>query len=84
MSYDEIKVTSLYGDERLPVVQYDQVIGSFPAGFNPHFASSRSFMYDIRPNDFKLENGKWIVDKTLGAGDVDCVKGFIRDPDFGK
>jgi len=84
MNYDEIKVTSLYGDERLPVIQYGEVIGSFPAGFNPRFVTSKSFMYDIRPNDFKLENGKWIVHYTLGASDVDCINGFIRNPDFGK
>lgn len=82
--YDRIKLTSLNGDKRLPVIQYDKVIGSFPAGFNLRFAKSNSFMYDIRSGDFTLENGKWICAKILGASDVDCVDGFIRNPDFGK
>ncbi len=79
---DDIKLTSLQSDNRLPVIQDSRIIGSFPADFNPRFAKSRSFMYDIRPYDFKLENGKWIVHQSLGASDVDCVIGFIRNPDF--
>lgn len=82
--YEQIKITSLHGDTRMPVVRYGEVIGSFPAGFNPRFARSNSFMYDIRQGDFTLENGKWTVANSLGAGDVDCVIGFIRDPNFGK
>lgn len=82
--YDRIKLTNLNGDKRLPVVQDGKVIGSFPAGFNPRFASSKSFLYDIRPGDFTLESGKWICANNLGGSDVDCVTGFIRDPDFGK
>lgn len=82
--YDRIKLTSLNGDTRLPVIQNGEVIGSFPAGFNPRFASSKSFLYDIRSRDFTLENGKWICANNLGGSDVDCVAGFIRNPDFGK
>lgn len=81
---NDIKLTSLHSNTRMPVIQYGECIGSFPAGFNPRFAKSRSFMYDIRSYDFKLENGKWIVHPSLGASDVDCIEGFIRNPDFGK
>lgn len=82
--YEQIRIISLHGDDRLPVIQYSKVIGSFPAGFNISYAKSKSFMYDIRRGDFILENNKWIVHKSLGASDVDCVEGFIRNPDFGK
>lgn len=67
--------------ERVPVIQYGRRIGTMPAGFDPAFARSISFMYDVRPGDFRREGDAWIVGRTMGASDVDCVAGFIRDTD---
>lgn len=66
--------------ERVPVVQYGRRIGTVPPDFDPYFARSNSFMYDVRPGDFTREGGAWVVGRTMGASDVDCVAGFIRDP----
>lgn len=65
--------------ERVPVIQYGKRIGTLPPDFDPAFARSISFMYDPRPADFTREGDSWVVGRTMGASDVDCVAGFIRD-----
>lgn len=65
--------------ERVPVIQYGKRIGTLPPDFDPAFVRSISFMYDPRPGDFRREGDAWVVGRTMGAGDVDCVAGFIRD-----
>lgn len=66
--------------ERLPVFQYGRRIGTLPPGFDLAFARSNSFMYDVRPGDLTREGDSWVVGRTMGASDIDCVVGFIRDP----
>jgi hypothetical protein len=66
--------------DRVPVFQYGRQIGTMPPGFDPAFARSNSFMYDIRPGDFVRDGKGWVVGRTMGASDVDCVVGFVRDP----
>ncbi|WP_247446945.1 hypothetical protein [Bradyrhizobium sp. 197] len=65
--------------ERVPVIQYGRCIGTMPPDFDPASARSVSFMYDIRPGDFTRTDEGWVVGRTMGASDVDCVAGFIRD-----
>jgi len=65
--------------ERLPVFQYGRRIGTMPSDFDPANARSTSLMYDVRPGDFRREGDTWVCGRTLGASDVDCVAGFIRD-----
>jgi hypothetical protein len=65
--------------ERLPVIQYGRRIGTMPPDFDPVSARSTSLMYDVRPGDFRREADTWVASETLGASDVDCVAGFIRD-----
>lgn len=65
--------------ERVPVIQHGRRIGTMPADFDPTFARSVSFMYDVRPGDFTRTDEGWVVGRTMGASDVDCVAGFIRD-----
>lgn len=69
---------------RVPVMQYGKRIGTLPADFDPAFARSISFVYDVRPGDFRREGNAWVVGRTMGASDVDCVAGFIRDPSNGQ
>jgi hypothetical protein len=66
--------------KRVPVFQYGRRIGTLPPDFDPRFARSNSFMYDVRPGDFTREADAWVVGRTMGASDVDCVIGFIREP----
>jgi hypothetical protein len=65
--------------ERVPVIQYGRRIGTMPPDFDPVSSRSVSFMYDIRPGDFTRTDEGWVVGRTMGASDVDCVAGFIRD-----
>ena len=65
--------------ERLPVIQYGRRIGTLPPDFDPVNARSTSFMYDVRLGDFRREGDTWVAGRTLGARDVDCVAGFMRD-----
>jgi hypothetical protein len=65
--------------ERVPVIQYGRRIGTMPPDFDPVSARSVSFIYDIRPGDFTRTDEGWVVGRTMGASDVDCVAGFIRD-----
>lgn len=66
--------------ERLPVFQYGRQIGTMAPDFDPMTAKSTSIFYDVRPGDFTREGDTWVVGRTMGASDVDCVAGFIRDP----
>lgn len=66
--------------ERVPVVRNGRRIGTMPPDFDPAFARSISFMYDPRPGDFTREGDTWVLGRTMGASDVDCVAGFVRDP----
>lgn len=65
--------------ERVPVFQYGRRIGTLPPDFDLAFARSNSFMYDVRPGDLTRDGDKWVVGRTMGASDIDCVVGFIRD-----
>lgn len=65
--------------ERVPVIQDGRRIGTMPPDFDPAFARSISFMYDVRPGDFTRTAEGWVVGRTMGASDVDCVASFIRD-----
>jgi hypothetical protein len=65
--------------ERLPVIQYGRRIGTMAPDFDPASIRTTSFLYDPRPGDFRREGDTWIAGRTLGASDVDCVAGFVRD-----
>ena len=65
--------------ERLPVIRNGRRIGTMPPDFDPAAIKSLSFLYDPRPGDFRREGDTWVVDRTMGGGDVDCVVGFIRE-----
>lgn len=66
--------------ERIPVFQYGRRIGTLPPDFDPVSSHSVSFMYDVRPGDLTRNDEGWVVGRTMGASDIDCVAGFIRDP----
>lgn len=66
--------------ERVPVIRNGRRIGTLPPDFDPTFARSNSFMYDVRPGDLTREGDSWVVGRTMGASDIDCVVGFVRDP----
>jgi hypothetical protein len=66
-------------DQRVPVYQSGEKIGSVPSGFDTQFIKSQSFLYDPRPGDFKREGDRWIADKMLGPGDLDAIPGFVWD-----
>jgi hypothetical protein len=81
--YGLAKMMEAYGvempTERVPVIQYGRRIGTMPPDFDPATARSISFMYDVRPGDFTRTDEGWVVGRTIGASDVDCVAGFVRD-----
>lgn len=66
--------------ERVPVIRNGRRIGTLPPDFDPAFARSISFMYDVRLGDFTREGNTWVLGRTMGASDIDCVAGFVRDP----
>lgn len=63
---------------RIPVEQDGAIVGTVPADFDPLTARSRSWIYDVRPGDFKRVGDKVIANKMLGQGDLDCLDGFKR------
>lgn len=65
--------------ERVPVIRNGRRIGTMPPDFDPAFARSISFMYDYRPGDLVRDGDTWMVGRSMGAGDIDCVAGFVRD-----
>lgn len=65
--------------ERVPVWQYGRRVGTVPGDFDIAFARSNHFLYDVRPGDLKREGDHWVADRTLGASDLDCLVGFVRD-----
>ena len=67
--------------ERLPVIRNGRRIGTMAPDFDPSNIKSTSPFYDPRAGDFRREGDAWIADRTLGAGDPDCVVGFVRDGD---
>lgn len=69
--------------ERLPVIQYGRRVGTMAPDFDPMTARSMSFMYDVRPGDFRREGDTWVAARNLGPGDLDCVAGFVRDSSAG-
>jgi len=61
---------------RVPVTQHGQVVGTLPAHFDPAFARSSSFFYDVRPGDFEREGSGWRASRTLCPGDLEALIGF--------
>lgn len=65
--------------ERLPVRQHGRIVGTMAPDFDPMLIKSKSFLYDPRPGDFKLDGDEWIAAKELGLGDLEAIPGFVRD-----
>lgn len=61
---------------RLPVFQRGKEVGSVPAAFEPIAIKPTTFLYDVRPGDFKRTDDGWEASKTLGPGDLEAVPGF--------
>jgi len=62
--------------ERVEVVQSGRVVGTVDPYFSPNSARSTSIMFDVRPGDFKLIDGKIRANKMLGYGDFMALDGF--------
>lgn len=65
--------------DRVRVIQQGRAIGTVPPDFDPISIKSCSFLYDVRPGDFKRDGDAWIANKTLGPGDLESVPGFVWD-----
>jgi hypothetical protein len=65
--------------ERVPVVQHGRRIGTVPPDFDPAKIKSTSWLYSVRPGDFRREGDEWVVSQTLGPGDLEAVPGFVWD-----
>jgi predicted deacylase len=63
--------------EMVPVRQGTRVVGFVPATFDPLFARSLSWMYDLRRGDFTRDGDGWTASPSLGAGDLEAVPGFV-------
>jgi len=63
---------------RVDVFQYGRKVGEMPAWWHPGLAKSSSPMFDYRRGDLALQDGRWVAAKGLGAGDLDCLIGFVR------
>lgn len=63
---------------RLPVFQCGKEIGSVPSVFDPIAIKSKSFLYEVRPGDFKRTDDGWEASNTLGPGDLDAIPDFWR------
>jgi hypothetical protein len=65
--------------ERLPVKQNGRIVGSLPADFDPGFVRSSSWLYDPRPGDFIRRDDHWEANQMLGPGDLEAVRGFVKE-----
>jgi hypothetical protein len=65
--------------ERVPVMQHGRRVGTVPSDFDPIFAKSKTWLYDVRPEDFKRTDDGWLASRTLGPGDLEAVAGFRWD-----
>jgi hypothetical protein len=65
--------------ERVAVFRNGRRIGTLPADFDPMFSRSNSFLYVPRHGDLVREGDHWVVGRTMGAADIDCVVGFIGE-----
>lgn len=76
------EVLSCYGikaaEGRLPVFQRGVEVGSVPADFEPCAVKPTTFLYDVRPGDFKRTDKGWEACRTLGPGDLDAIPEFQR------
>jgi hypothetical protein len=63
--------------ERVAVMQHGRRVGTVPPTFDPFSIRSNTFLYDVRPGDFKREGDVWIASRTLGPGDLEAVPGFV-------
>lgn len=64
---------------RVDVIQHGRKIGTVPAVFEPTAIRSTSWLYDVRQGDFVRDGDAWIASRTLGAGDLEAVPGFVWD-----
>jgi hypothetical protein len=69
---------------RVDVIQYGRKVGELPSFWTPMLAKSKSFLYIYRQGDLTLRDGKWHASPALGAGDLDCLVGFVRKEDAAK
>ena len=67
-------------NDRVDVIHYGRKIGELPSFWSPALAKSTSFLFIYRTGDMTLQDGKWHASRTLGAGDLDCLVGFVRKP----
>lgn len=76
------RVLEAYGvkvpEGRIPVFQRGKEIGSVPATFDPIAIKPTTFLYDVRPGDFRRTDKGWEASKTLGPGDLDAIPEFQR------
>lgn len=74
---------SHYGVEipasRAPVFQRGRKIGTLPSVFEPMAIKSTSFLYDVRPGDFRRSAEGWIASDSLGPGDFECIPEFAKE-----
>ncbi|QND53484.1 hypothetical protein HB779_17505 [Phyllobacterium sp. 628] len=64
---------------RVPVYQRGEKIGTVPATFEPSTIKPTTFLYDVRPGDFKFAGDRWIASNMLGPGDLDAITEFHRN-----
>lgn len=75
MLADEAKTRDAYPSP-LPAYQNGKLIGTLPHDFNP-----LDIRYDhakIRPNDFELNDGKWIIKSDVDDFCLVMIGVFIR------
>lgn len=76
------EVIGAYGvqvpEGRIPVFQRGKEIGSVPATFDPIAIKPMTFLYDVRPGDFRRTDKGWEASNTLGPSDLGSVPEFQR------
>lgn len=75
--WDAIERGEVVPESRLPVTQRGRVVGSLPSDFAPSRARSNTFLYDVRPGDFRIEGETIVADPMLGPGDLYAIPGFL-------